>query len=141
VLQPVEVDPHRFCKDARTWETQSDVAAFPRLAAEFTQGALACRVIGQADQRGGLGLRLSIRGEVELACQRCMGAMKWPIEIERVVHLARSEAELERLDASQDSDAVLVGETLDLVSLVEDEVLLSLPFAAMHAEGECPSVG
>jgi uncharacterized protein len=56
----------------------------------------------------------------------------------RTLHLARSEAELERLDALPDGDAILVGETLNLVDLVEDEVLLSLPLAAMHAEGECP---
>jgi uncharacterized protein len=31
-----------------------------------------------------------------------------------------------------------VGEAVDLVELVEDEVLLSLPLAAKHAEGECP---
>lgn len=136
--QPVEVDPRRFCRDSQAWETQSDVSAFPRLAREFTQGALFCRVAGQADQRGGLSLRLAIRGEVELTCQRCLGAMPHVVQIERTLHLARNEAELERLDALPDSDAILVGETLDLVDLVEDEVLLGLPLAPMHAEGECP---
>lgn len=67
-----------------------------------------------------------------------MGPMQHTVEIGRTLHLARNEAELERLDALPDSDAILVGETLNLVDLVEDEVLLSLPLAAMHAEGECP---
>ncbi len=73
-----------------------------------------------------------------MTCQRCLGAMRHAVQIERALHLARNEAELERLDALPDGDAILVGETLNLVDLVEDEVLLSLPLAAMHAEGECP---
>lgn len=138
MLQAVEVDPWRFCRDARSWETRSGVAEFPRLAREFTQGALFCRVAGSADQRGSLLLRLSISGDVELVCQRCLGSMPYPVELERTLYLARNQDELERLDALPDSDAIQAGEQLSLVDLVEDEVLLSLPLAAMHAEGECP---
>lgn len=90
------------------------------------------------DRQGGMSLRLEVQGQAEMTCQRCLGAMQHSVEIDRRVHLARNEAELERLDALPDSDAVLVGEKADLVDLVEDEVLLSLPLAAMHAEGECP---
>lgn len=141
MLQPVEIDAKRFCRDARSWEVQSDVTAFPRLGGEFTQGSLVCRVDGHAGQRGEMSLRLSIHGKVELPCQRCLNAMWQAVDIDRTLYLALSERELERLDALPDSDAILVGETLDLVTLVEDEVLLSLPFAAMHVEGECPSAG
>jgi uncharacterized protein len=139
MLQAVEVDPWRFCRDAQSWEIQSDVAEFPRLAHEFTQGTLFCRVVGRTDQRGGLSLNISISGEVWLTCQRCLGSMPYAVEHERTLYLARNEAELERLDALPDSDAIQPGETLSLVELVEDEVLLSLPLAAMHAEDECPA--
>lgn len=138
MLQAIEVDPRRFCKDALTWETQSDVSEFPRLAQEFTQGALFCRVTGRADQLGSLSLKLAVHGQVELTCQRCLGGMQHAIEIDRTVYLARTETEMERLDEMPDSDAILVGESLGLVELVEDEVLLGLPMAPMHAEGKCP---
>ncbi len=138
MLQAIEVDPRRFCKDALTWETRSDVSEFPRLAQEFTQGALFCRVTGRADQLGSLSLKLTVHGQVELTCQRCLGGMQHAIEIDRTVYLARTETEMERLDDMPDSDAILVGESLGLVELVEDEVLLGLPMAPMHAEGECP---
>jgi uncharacterized protein len=141
MLQVVEVDPWRFCRDAQSWEIQSDVTAFPRLAHEFTQGALFCRVVGRVDQRGSLSLQVSISGEVGLACQRCLGSMPYAVEVERTLYLARNEAELERLDALPDSDAIQAGERLSLVELVEDEVLLSLPLAPMHAEGECSISG
>ncbi len=139
MLEAVEVDPRRFCRGKQSWETRSDVSAFPRLAHEFTQGELFCRVDGEADPRGELFLRLRVEGAVELTCQRCLGSMTQGIDIGRVVHLAQSETELERLDALPDGDAILAGATIDLLALVEDEVLLSLPLAAMHAEGECPA--
>jgi uncharacterized protein len=141
MLPPVEVDPWRFCRDAQSWETRSEVAAFPRLAHEFTQGTLFCRVIGRVDQRGSLSLQLAVSGEVQLTCQRCLGSMPYTVDVERTLYLARNEAEMERLDALPDSDAIQAGETLSLVDLVEDEVLLSLPLATMHAEGECPVPG
>jgi uncharacterized protein len=141
MLQVVEVDPWRFCRDAQSWEIQSDVTAFPRLAHEFTQGALFCRVVGRVDQRGSLSLQVSISGEVGLTCQRCLGSMPYAVGLERTLYLARNEAELERLDALPDSDAIQAGERLSLVELVEDEVLLSLPLAPMHAEGECSISG
>ncbi len=89
------------------------------------------------DQRGSLSLHVSINGAVGLTCQRCLGSMPYTVEVERTLYLARNEAELERLDALPDSDAIQAGERLSLVELVEDEVLLSLPLAPMHAEGEC----
>lgn len=141
MLQAVEVDPWRFCRDGQSWETQSDVTEFPRLAHEFTQGTLFCRVVGRVDQRGSLSLNVSIRGEVGVTCQRCLGSMPHTVELERRLYLARNEAELERLDALPDSDAIQAGERLSLVELVEDEVLLSLPLVPMHAEGECSITG
>jgi uncharacterized protein len=141
MLPPVEVDPWRFCRDGQSWETRSEVAAFPRLAHEFTQGTLFCRVVGRVDQRGSLSLQLTVSGDVQLTCQRCLGSMPYKVDVERTLYLARNEAEMERLDALPDSDAIQAGEILSLVDLVEDEVLLSLPLATMHAEGECPVPG
>lgn len=141
ILQPIEVDPWRFCRDGQLWETRSEVAAFPRLADEFTHGMLFCRVVGRVDQRGSLSLQLAVSGEVELPCQRCLGNMPYRVDVERTLYLARNEAEMERLDALPGSDAIQAGEILNLVDLVEDEVLLSLPLATMHAEGECPVTG
>jgi len=139
MLHPVEVDPWRFCKDAQSWETRSDVAAFSRLAREFTQGTLFCRVQGRVNQRGSLSLQVTVSGDADMTCQRCLNPMLYRVEVERTLYLARNEAELERLDALPDSDAIQAGESLSLLELIEDEVLLSLPVAVMHPEGECPA--
>lgn len=138
MMQPVSVDPRRFCAGRQSWETRSDVSAFPRLGHEFTQGELFCRVVGETDGRGAISLRLFIEGTLELTCQRCLGPLQHVVHVEHDLLLARDATELERLDAEPEVDAILVEDKLDLLALVEDEVLLSLPLAARHAEGECP---
>lgn len=139
MMQVVEIDPRRFCKGGQSWEVRDDVATFPRLAHEFTQGELFCRVAGVADASGALSFGIEIHGDVTLTCQRCLGELPYTVGIHRTLQLARDENELERLDAEPDCEAILAPAKLDLVALVEDEVLLSLPMAAMHAEGECPT--
>ncbi len=141
MLTPIEVDPRRFCKDAQTWALESVISAFPRLADEFTQGTLECRVNGRSDVLGSLSLKVAIHGHVELMCQRCLTAMQQDVAIDRMVYLARTETELERLEALPESDAILVGESLNLVDLIEDEVLLGMPLAPKHAIGKCPVSG
>ncbi len=88
-----------------------------------------------------MSLRLFIEGTLELTCQRCLGPLAQAVEVDHVLLLARDATELERLDAEPECDAILAEGKLDLLALVEDEVLLSLPLAAMHAEGECPATG
>ncbi len=138
MMQTVEVEPKRFCTGGQSWETRAAVSAFPRLAKEFTQGELFCRVEGSADARGAMRLRVLVEGESMLRCQRCLGDLPHRLAIDHVLMLARDADELERLEADPDCDVIPLENRLDLVALIEDEVLLSLPLAAMHAEGECP---
>jgi len=136
-MQTVEVEPKRFCTGGQSWETRAAVSAFPRLAKEFTQGELFCRVDGSTDARGAMSLHLRVEGVPTLRCQRCLGDLPYTLAIDHVVMLARDAAELERLEADPDCDVIPLEHRLDLVALIEDEVLLGLPLAAMHAVGEC----
>ncbi|MCA1925534.1 MAG: YceD family protein [Thiobacillus sp.] len=137
MMLAVEVEPKRFCTGSQSWETRADVSAFPRLAREFTQGELFCRVAGSTDARGTMRLHVRVEGVSTLRCQRCLGDLPHTLAIDSVVMLARDAAELERLEADPDCDVIPLENRLDLVALIEDEVLLGLPLAAMHAEGEC----
>jgi DUF177 domain-containing protein len=50
--------------------------------------------------------------------------------------LARTQSELTRLDV-EEIEVVLAMERLDALTLVEDELLLSLPFSPRHEDGQC----
>jgi uncharacterized protein len=101
------------------------------------------RIAGATDAMGRPALKLAIDGEVVLECQRCLGPLKWPLAERTELLLARSDAETVRLDAESDAEVLLAAAPLDPLALIEDELLLALPFAARHPEGECtpPATG
>lgn len=138
-FDPNEIDPLRFCKMAQVWEVNANLSEFPRLLPEFTQGQLHCRVTGRTDKHYGCVLHVEINGEVETTCQRCLGRLAQDVVVASDVCLARDEAELERRNADSDSsmDTILMSAKLSLIELIEDEVLLGLPLAPMHAPGVC----
>jgi uncharacterized protein len=70
-------------------------------------------------------------------CQRCLQPFALPVVQQTELLLARTQAELETLDAGE-AEVVLAAAPLDALTLIEDEILLSLPFAPTHAEGQCP---
>jgi uncharacterized protein len=51
--------------------------------------------------------------------------------------LARDKSELARFDADASVDCILATPELDIIALVEDEIILSLPASPRHGEGEC----
>ena len=51
--------------------------------------------------------------------------------------LARDKSELARFDADASVDCILATPELDIIALVEDEIILSLPVSPRHGEDEC----
>jgi len=100
---------------------------------------IAWQITGARDGLGRPTLAVSIEGAVPLICQRCLQAFEAPIVQRSELLLARDGAELQRLDAEA-PEVVLAAALLDAMTLIEDEVLLSLPFAPRHPEGQCSAI-
>jgi uncharacterized protein len=87
--------------------------------------------------RGGLAdngkpcLRISVRGCVELPCQRCLEPLPIPIAVDAELQLAGTLREIS--EADDDIDRVLASRCMDIGQLVEDEVILALPMVPRHA--------
>jgi uncharacterized protein len=82
-------------------------------------------------------LAVSLDGEGVLECHRCLQAQPRPVHTRTMLALARDDADLARLDADSDDEVVLAAAPLDPAQLVEDELVLALPYAPRHADGEC----
>ena len=117
-----------------------DAADLPRVADRLATDAgaakLAWRLVGCRDGQGRPALTLTLAGSVPLVCQRCLQPFAAIVDQNTALLLARSEAELARLDADE-IEVVLATQRLDALTLVEDELLLSLPFSPRHPDGEC----
>ncbi len=74
-----------------------------------------------------------------LTCQRCLADFRWPIDQRTEVLLAHDEREMAALDANSSSEVVQAPGPVDPLTLVEDELVLALPFAPRHPDGACES--
>ncbi|MEP6942462.1 MAG: YceD family protein [Betaproteobacteria bacterium] len=135
-------DAFKLAERGESLSGEIDATALGRLAdriAEAPEGssqALRWTVEGGRDEKGRPRLNLNLDGTVFVTCQRCLRPLEQAIEQDTQLLLARDESALIALDA-EESEVVLAKAPLDALSLVEDELLLSLPFAPRHAEGEC----
>ncbi len=138
---PEKVDHKKLASDNAILEGSIPTTRFERLKeslesdtgyfqchAEFVRGARGRdKVIGRA------------RGRVTMICQACMGRVDLPLEVEIDLTLVNSEERLLALDLSEDG-LVAESKLLMVSDLFEDELILHLPMAPRHLDGECSEV-
>lgn len=120
-----------------------DARSLPNVADSLAAGDDPVRVDwtidGLASAEGRPALAIAIEAEVPLVCQRCLGRMAWNVSQSTEVLLAHDEGELASLDEGSEGEVILADRPLDAATLVEDELVLTLPFAPRH-EGGCAPV-
>jgi uncharacterized protein len=128
-------DPFRFAAEGRSLAGEVAVARLGRLADVLTDdaGIVTYRIDGRLDAERRPELRVTAQGVLNLRCQRCLGAIAWPLDLEVVLQPVRAGQPIpdEELE-SDEFDAIEVGDELDVVGMVEDEILLALPIAPRH---------
>lgn len=102
-----------------------------------TSGELAYLIMGQLDEHDRPTLKLSISGSVDLSCQRCLEKMEFALDLKTKLLLARNEDELSRYDEDVFVDAIQASSELSILTLIEDEVILSLPISPRHQDTQC----
>lgn len=136
------IDSLRFARTGESLSGEVRVADLERLSSALAEpsGWVRYRLEG-GSEAGRPVLRLDVEAEVVLECQRCLGNYIERVSSATVLPLARDEAELARWERDDPLLDALVAETaLDVLSLVEDEVLLGLPVAPRHPEGDCQAM-
>lgn len=78
-----------------------------------------------------------VDGTVTVLCQRCLKPFDYELEGQFNLALVYNDEMAKALPADLDSLLLLPDQPLDVASIIEDELLLSLPMHAMHPEGEC----
>ena len=84
-------------------------------------------------------LHLEVSGVIPLACQRCLEAIPFDLDVDSLLELVPAGAELSQDELEDDTrDFLPVERELDVVELVEDEILLALPVAPRHEKCGLP---
>jgi uncharacterized protein len=119
-----------------------DPSTLARISDRLAEGSagLKWRIAGAADARGHPALEVSLDGEVPLECQRCLRPFSWQVEQRTLLLLAHDEHELARLDGDDEHEVIAAAAPVDALALVEDELLLTLPFAPHCERDDCGTV-
>ncbi len=140
------IDSFEFCRLTEQASGTTPVADFPRLLADLSgdSGEIRWHFEGGRHSTGLPQITMTVDGEVSLMCQRCLTPFVHPLSSVTVLVLAKDEEDADEVEQRLDDDSidVIVGSSsLDLMQLVEDEALLSLPLSPRHPQcpGEVPT--
>lgn len=136
-MNAIVIDAFEFCRLKERREGETAVGDLPRLAKEAvnTSGSVRWTLQGGSNKQGHPQLHLSVAGSAWLMCQRCLTPFEFGIASESVLILAPDEGSADEIDAqlNDESVEVIVGSrTFDVVQLIEDEALLTIPLSPKH---------
>lgn len=137
--QPL-IDALEFARNGKQIGGEVPIEALSRLGDLLTdsRGMLSYVVHGyRAGEVDMLGIAVS--GECHLRCQRCLGELTYPLNLHANLRLV-SSTEMDEVEAEDEVEYIEASSQLDVLALVEDELLLSLPFSPKHSTGVCVSV-
>ena len=134
-------DAFRLASGRSTVEGSLDARDLPRMAEMLAVDAgpapVTWRIAGGAAADGRAAVTVALDGVLPLTCQRCLGPLAWPVAQQTELLLAHDDVEMARLDADSDNEVIVAAGPLDPAVLVEDELLLTVPYVPRH-EGNCP---
>lgn len=118
------------------------VSIMPRLREELhdNAGAVEFEVEGGCDAHGRPQLALRASATLVLTCRRCLGPVECALGADAILLLAASQEEIDAEPISVEGPEWIVAQKeMALRDLVEDELLLALPYAPRHEN--CPAQG
>lgn len=113
------------------------VSVFPRLRDMLHDdtGSVEYALQGGRDPHGRPRLALDARARLNLTCQRCLGAVECVLQAQSTLLLAATQAEIDAEPITPEMpERVVAGRRMAVRDLVEDELLLALPFAPRHED-------
>ena len=137
---PAMIDPARLADKGARIAGHLSLQALPRVRAICVDDGAGVDVdmeFGRdADGRRYMHARLST--VLPLQCQRCLGALTTPIDVDNsVLLLVPGEVEA---DLPAETEWMRADAAMSLKELVEDELLLALPMMPMHEDTGCAGI-
>jgi uncharacterized protein len=123
----------RKLSDARAiLDLDIPLAELPGIPVELISGGGPLHAVVQfGREQGFMVAQVALKGELQLVCQRCMGALKWQVDTRSPVLLIEAEAEADGAPAQWETYLAAEGR-LSIAALAAEELLLALPIVPLH---------
>ena len=133
------IDSVEFARSGQTLRGSLPIPQLARVKDSLADvlGNVEFLVQGAHDARRRPVLMVEIDGVLHLQCQRCLGLLEFPLRLATTLLLVSAGDAAQGEVDGEDVDWIEASGELDVATLVEDEILLSLPYAPRHAEGLC----
>jgi len=133
------IDSLEFAQTGQSLRGSLPISGLTRLRDSLADalGEVEFVVQGGRDARRRLILSVDVSGVLHLQCQRCLEALGYPLRLSNTLLLVEPGGAAAGDFEAKDAEWIEASSTLDLAGLIEDEILLSLPFAPRHEEGAC----
>ncbi len=138
---PEFLDPWRLAEQGGGVEGTVPLARMERLGdlLENRQGDVAFDLRFGRDDKRRPRITGRVRASLALTCQRCLGTLDLPVDVEVDLAVIEVQAEAERLPEACDPLLADNGR-VRLLDLLEDELLLAVPQVPMHDAATCSMI-
>ncbi len=132
------INPFAYARAGRIFEENLPLNSMERLAPMLldTQGQIIVGLYFDTDAEGQAYCSGNIKATLILACQRCMDALEYQVDINVRLGLVRTEQQVAQL-AKKYEPVLITKDEISLCQLVEDELVLVLPAYAKHDKNQC----
>lgn len=146
VHDPLRLELTAFAQDAAEIEGTWPLTELPRLLADWPAdapaptGVVEWQARGEARRPSGseteVWLHLNASTRVWRECQRCLGAVEVPLQVERSLRFVLGAGAAAALDEDSEVDVLELLRSHDLRDLIEEELLLATLHVIRHSH--CP---
>lgn len=132
------INPLRLAKSREWIQGSLQLDSFGRLKDGLLEntGELSFSLSFYFDESGVCVIESKIGTQVTLECQRCLKPVVCQIHKKTLLGLVENKDDIDNL-AKEYEPLQIDEETFSVKQLIEDELLLSIPFSPLHAENEC----
>lgn len=143
--QSLFIDNSAFAKKNERLAGRLSLCDCPRLAGlsqtntaqNLAETAVEYVLQGEANSIGQHFLHLSLTANLSTACQRCLNPMLLQLKLDFNYMIADTDDT--DVEDNDDVDLQEPSQTMDLIALIEDEIIMAMPIAPVHEE-DCGAI-
>ena len=136
---PQRAEVRKLAAQASHFSARLDVACMPRIAEIVVEqrGVVDVDLNFDLNQQRIPVLSGRAHAAVEVICQRCLAPVAIDVRAEFALGIIWDEKQGQSLDSTLEPLLIEDGALTDLNAVVEDELLLNMPFVSYHAHTDC----